>query len=554
VSGFSLVDTGERGRQRLSYLAPRFKPDVTGQLDPMKGAPACQVPADHLARRVLAWVAGIDTMALEDGYSPLGRHGHAPKRVLAVWVYASLTGVHHAAKVAELTKTDAAYRLLSGGYAISASVLCTFRRENRKFLADAIQQTVKLALENGVLDPSQLAVDSARVRANASTKSMRTLTRSKKRLEELAEVDAAKLNDEERGEHEAKVAKHEEAVRRCEAEGRTSFSTTNATAGLMKFPDGASLPGHRVTVTAAGTAVRFVVDVLVTNKANDFGSLEEAVTRARDALRDAGLPEETRLQVAADPGYLSTTDLAFAAASRDWVDVLIHEPPPERRSKDREKAGHFGRERFSILEDGTAICPAGQKMRGPTPQGDGRRIWRGEGCAECPLRSQCTTGRYRSLTQDLESDRVYKAMRERMAEPGAKERYNRRIATVEPVFGTIEEKMGYRRASSRHTDSVESEILLKVLAYNLSRLAAGLAAGPQAASSLLWIQVAGIVDAGRTRILAVWAPFWGLATPGETSEAPAANLAYQGRFRRATGSVEVPTWRVESRELFSLAL
>jgi transposase len=550
VADFKLMDSGERGRQRWSRLPPHFKPDMTKQLDPLVGAPECQVPQGHLARRVRDWVELLDTTQLEDGYSELGRHGHAPKRVLAVWVYASLQGQHHASKVAALTETDAAYRLLSGGHKISASVLCTFRRERQKFLADAVQQTVKLAVGRELLDPDQLAVDSVRLRANASTKSMRTLARSSKRLEELSKVDQTKLDEAARQQHEEKVAKHAEAVRRCEAEGRTGFSTTNPTAALMKFPDGASLPGHRVTVTAAGSWLRFVVDVLVTNKGNDFGSLEEAVTRARDTLRAAGLPENRKLQVAADPGYLSTADLAFAAASRDWVDVLVHEPSPERRSKDRSKEGVFGRDRFAIHEDGTAVCPAGQMMKGPTWQTATRRIWRGEGCTECPIKAQCTPGRCRSLTQDIESDRVYEAMRERMAEPGAKERYNRRIATVEPVFGTIEEKMAFRRSSSRKAVTVDSEILLKVLAYNLSRLAAGL--------PLRWIQVAGVQDQDGTRILAAWAPLWDYLPDDETSDDPEPQPGQKGRMARPVSGRDDQgdgPWALrDAREVFSLTL
>ncbi len=56
--------------------------------------------------------------------------------------------------------------------------------------------------------------------------------------------------------------------------------------------------------------------------------------------------------------------------------------------------------------------------------------------------------------------------------PGARERYNQRMATVEPVFANLEETMGFRRASSRHTTSIVAEVLLNVLAHNLSRLAA----------------------------------------------------------------------------------
>jgi len=33
-----------------------------------------------------------------------------------------------------------------------------------------------------------------------------------------------------------------------------------------------------------------------------------------------------------------------------------------------------------------------------------------------------------------------------MAEPGARERYGQRMATIEPVFSNIEDVMAYRRA------------------------------------------------------------------------------------------------------------
>jgi hypothetical protein len=93
-------------------------------------------------------------------------------------------------------------------------------------------------------------------------------------------------------------------------------------------------------------------------------------------------------------------------------------------------------------------------------------------------------------------------MRERMAMPGAKERYNRRIATVEPVFSYIEDAMGFRRASSRKTETVKSEILLKVLAYNLLRL--------RAVKAVAVCFFAGVYNASEMRILASWVPIWSI--------------------------------------------
>jgi hypothetical protein len=44
------------------------------------------------------------------------------------------------------------------------------------------------------------------------------------------------------------------------------------------------------------------------------------------------------------------------------------------------------------------------------------------------------------------------------------------MSTVEPVFSTLEEEMGYRRVTTRHAGTVVAEILLEVLAYNVGRL------------------------------------------------------------------------------------
>jgi hypothetical protein len=82
---------------------------------------------------------------------------------------------------------------------MSATGLRTFRREHEDFFADANRQLVRKAVEAELIDPSDLATDSVRVRAEASTKSIRTVARSEARLGELQAVDVAKLDKAERG-------------------------------------------------------------------------------------------------------------------------------------------------------------------------------------------------------------------------------------------------------------------------------------------------------------------------------------------------------------------
>lgn len=450
-----------RRRQRRDP-EPHFKSDTSRQLDAILGCPAESVPQSHLAWAVIEIVEQLDTSSVEAGYSSLGRNGYHPKSTLAVWVYASLIGIHHSTKVARALETDSALRLVARGGKHSSATLRRFRQGNAALFAAAIDATVRLARARGLIDEKDLAIDSVRLRAHASTKAVRTVKRSTERLKELAEVDATRLPEVERAKHLAKVKKHEDALALCAERGTTSVVLTNPAAALMKFPIGAGMPGHRVTVAAGGQKGRFVVAVLVDAATNDYGKLEGAVRAAKDALVRAGLPEDVPVQSAADAGYWSEADLAFAAQSREWADVLVADPGTENGST----KSCYGRDRFKILPDQTAICPADKPMRGPYPDANGRLKWIGAGCGECPQRPQCTPGRERALTGSVAAEE----MRVRLARPGARERYNRRMSTIEPVFSAIEDAMGYRRVSSRLPETVKAEILLKILAHNVSRL------------------------------------------------------------------------------------
>ena len=465
----TFADKPVPGRRRRLDPKPRFKAARTNQLDAVNGTPELQLGRDHLARKVWRQIEKLDVSAIEAGYSSLGRRGFEPRRRLGVFVYASLIGLHHSTKIAAATKTDAAFRWLSGGWAISSATLRRFRQANEALFGAAIGQTVGLALESGALKADELATDSVRLRAHASTSAARTVERSTKRLEELAAVDASKWEAVAGQEHAAKIKKHEAALKLCEAQGRTNVVVTSPAAGLLKFPTGASGPGHRVTVVAAGKKSRIAIAVLIDADATDYGKLGPAVTEARRVLLDAGLREDTPVRVRADAGYWSKDDLKFAAENAAWLDALIAEGSAAGKTKTKP---HFGRERFTILDDHSARCPADRAMRGPFPQKDGTTHWRGEGCADCPLRAQCTPGKQRTLIVDFDAEALRAKMRTRMTREDAASLYGERIATIEPVFSFLQDRMGFRRVSSRLPQTVRAEILLKVLAHNVARLVA----------------------------------------------------------------------------------
>jgi transposase len=448
---------------------PRFKPDRSAQLDAVMGCPELIVPRDHVSRAVRSVIDAMDLSCVETKFSSLGRHGYQPKHKLAVLVLGSIQAVHSTIALERSTRTDAAFRLVAGGYVISAGTLRRFRLENAELFAHCIEQVVRMAVEQGLVDATELAVDGMRLHAHAARKSVRTEAHASKRLDELRAMEPSTLSPEQRVERAEKIDKHESTLSKCAQQGRSSIVTTSPSAGFMKFPTGEAGPGHRITVTAAGASVRLVVAVLVDAESNDYGKLRPALEQARAVLLAAGICATQKLQATADAGYTSEADLAFAERSQSWVDVLANVAATPH--SDAMTKGHFSREKFVQLPDGKLRCPAGTTMRGPIHNGDGRLLYRGVGCETCPLRSQCTDGKQRSMTIAPRLDQLRGAMRARLEEPEGRARYRKRMATVEPVFSYLQDRMKFRRSSSRHTDGVVAEILLKILAYNIARLA-----------------------------------------------------------------------------------
>ncbi|HEY3417644.1 MAG TPA: IS5/IS1182 family transposase, partial [Armatimonadota bacterium] len=50
------------------------------------------LPATHPARHLVAWLATLDLAPLYALYTPIGGHPYDPRGLLALWLYAYMTG------------------------------------------------------------------------------------------------------------------------------------------------------------------------------------------------------------------------------------------------------------------------------------------------------------------------------------------------------------------------------------------------------------------------------------------------------------------------------
>jgi transposase len=136
------------------YLLP---PDVHGVLG-----------EDHLCFFLRQVVERLDLGAFEADYEEEGRPAYHPALMVRVWLYAYALGTTSSRRVEQRVREDLGFRYLAGGGQPDYWTLNEFRRRHPKALNDLFTQVVELARGAGLGRLGHVAIDSTRVKANAS--------------------------------------------------------------------------------------------------------------------------------------------------------------------------------------------------------------------------------------------------------------------------------------------------------------------------------------------------------------------------------------------------
>ena len=223
---------------------------------------------------------------------------------------------------------------------------------------------------------------------------------------------------------------------------------------------GTGMVGYNVQ-TAVDAKHHLIVAHEVTNVGHDRTQLERMAKQAKQAI------ETDALTVVADRGYFKGEEILAC----DEAGITTYLPKPQ--TSGNMAKGLFGKRDFIYkADDDEYACPASERLVYRfTRQEDGkmiRRYW-SSACPRCPIKSQCTTGKYRRVSR-WEHEAVVEALEARLdREP---ERMRARRETVEHPFGTIKAWMGSTHFQMRTLERVSTETSLHVLAYNLKRVIA----------------------------------------------------------------------------------
>lgn len=181
-----------------------------------------QLPPEHRARVVWAFVEGLDLSAFHDRIKARddqpGRPAADPAVLLGLWLYATTEGVGSARALERLCQQHAAYRWLCGGVPVNHNLLSEFRRDSGQLLDALLTRSLSSLIEEGLLTLEEAAIDGTKVRSRAGRRSMAQQDRLT-RIEAVVAEKVAKLRDEVDADASGRAATAEAGVAGSRATG-----------------------------------------------------------------------------------------------------------------------------------------------------------------------------------------------------------------------------------------------------------------------------------------------------------------------------------------------
>lgn len=373
-----------------------------------------ELGSDHLCFFVHRVVERLDGSAFQDAYSEEGGELYHPTLMLKLWLYAYAVGLTSGRRLEQRVKEDLALRYLAGGARPDHWALSGFRRRHERAINDAFTQVLEWIRERGGARLGRVAIDSTRIRAQASrdridTRQRLRNERAKLRRQVRRWQKACAAADPEEGsgmalalaEAERRLEEMPRRLERLRKSGEKKVSRTDPEARFLHQRDGFVL-GY--TAEVAVSEDHFIVAQRITLNASDQAALLPLV---EEVERQCGSPPQ---QVLADAGFFSLENVS--QLERRGLDAYVPDSNLARELNTGQK------------------CPAHNRPR----------------------------------------QAVHRRMRQKLRSPAGRAAYGKRKAMVEPVLGVLKQQRGMRQFRTRGRASVAVEFTLAALAYNITRL------------------------------------------------------------------------------------
>jgi transposase len=435
------------------------------------------VPKDHPVRFIREFVDQQDLSKL--GFAmPIsmeGRPAYAPGLLLKIWLY----GYHH--RVRSTRKLEAACRdqlpllWLTGMIAPDHNSLWRFWRDNKPALRELFKQSVRLAVNAGLVGLVLQAVDGTKIQAAASSQSGWNKEQMHKLLAILdAELGEAEKQLEEEGlsleggayrlprpleDKEALRTAVKAGLEQLEQDGRKHYHPHEPEARRMKCEGKGPFAYNAQAVVDQSHGVVVAADITV--EESDSNELVRMVEQAQQNTQAS-----SAVLSLADGGYGSGAQVAQAAQRK--LNVIVQ--PQDGGS--HKATGYSARDFQYDPVVQTVTCPQNQQLDyGGEAKQKGQPIKKYR-ChvKDCPVAQLCKDSKGRRVIEIWPHTADVQAMRQRLKSLEAQESLSKRGRIIERHFGQIKQHDGFRRWTVRGVDNVRTQWALLNLSINLRAL------------------------------------------------------------------------------------
>jgi transposase len=479
------------------------------------------VSEDHPVRLFEEILSGEDWRSWENYYVLVaGQPPIHPRVVASVLLYGMAQGIRSSRRLEWACRNAIDFMWLAEGRTIDHSTFCSFRTDFRVPLKGLFQRLVGLAMDMGMVQLGQIALDGTKVKANSSrhaTARAKTLQERlealDKRIEEMmAQAETADQQEDElfEGRSTQKLPREladvkrrqqrlAEALQKAQAKGDSkAVPVADPQSTVAPNKEGGFAPNYTPAVAVDGQC-GIVVATDVLEGSDETTAVLPLVDQVQEntgqmpqqALADSGLNSGPNLQGLADRQVeafipsATRVDTADNPARREKLDEPVPSEQWDRLPLDKATK-RLGRTAF-VYDAGQDCywCPMGKRLG---YEGI-KKKWPEKGvvlelrhyacrqCEGCPLKKRCIKASDTARSIDRDAYEPYReAMDLRLYSPRGQAIYRQRAGCVEGTFGTVKSTLGLRQFLVRGLEKVRVEWLWACSALNLKKMVGALAA------------------------------------------------------------------------------
>jgi transposase len=423
------------------------------------------LPADHLARFIVAIVEMLDLSVFYAYYAAVGGVPIDPKVLLGLLLYGYATGVFSSRKIEQAIYEIIPFRFIAGGLHPDHSTIAWFRKQFLTEIKGVFAQVLLVAHEMGYLKLGNISLDGSKVHADASKSKAVSYGRLLKLEEQLRQeveellalgeqADETELPegleiDTEVAFRQERLVNLAEAKRVLEARAGERYQVELAEyqAKLRTREEKAQETGRKPRGPEPKPPKPGARD-------KDQYNFTDPDSRIMKNSTNGGFDQHYNVQVAVDQDSMFIAGNTLSNHPVDTYEALptVDAIPPEIG---QPKAAALDNSYFApknIREfEARAIDPFIATGREPH-----HKSWR-ERFAQTPEPPPDDARLIVKMAYKLQTE-IGKAI------------YGLRKSTVEPVIGIIKEVLGFRQFSLRGLGAAAGEWCLVCLAWNLKRL------------------------------------------------------------------------------------